>query len=381
MSKNVVTVLDVGSSKVVAVTGERGVNGTFAVKNMAEVNYDGFSEGEFFNVEGFKTAVKSALTSVGESSECPIRKVFVGVPSAFIKLDNRKFRLSLGKKRKIRRRDIDGLLNAGKDKVATNGYEVIYSSDIYFTLDDNRRVLDPIGNVSSVIGGFITYQLCETYFTSILRDTLGEVGVVESVFVYDGYCEGKVLSSHASSEAPLLIVDVGYISTGLTLFSGNGVLLKSAFDYGGGFIAAAFVEKYGLSPEAAEKLKRSVSLGYIRGGQSHYTVDDGGEIFNFAVEDVNETVKGVLDLLAENLDGFIEDAEKNGYSLGEIYLCGGGVSFMRGATEHLSGRLGQQVELARVKVPQYGKPSQVSMIGLLDFALNQPKKIKKFFLF
>ena len=381
MLKNSVAVLDVGSSKVTALTGERGVNGTFVISGISEVAYDGFSEGQFFNAAGFKDAIKSAIKSVSDASRRSIDKICVGVPAAFIRLENKKYRLSLGKKRRIKNRDLTDLFEAGRSKIAENGYETVYSSDIYFTLDDNRRVLDPVGNVSSVIGGFISYQLCETYFTSLVRDALGELKIRAVDFVYDGYVEGRYLTSGQTSDAPVLIVDSGYITTGSTIFSGNGVLAKDSFDFGGGFITAALVEKYSLSPESAEKLKRSVSLGYIRGGQSYYTVDDDGQTLNFSVEEVNETVKDVLDLLAENLDGFIEENSSKLPSYSEIYLCGGGISDLRGATEHLSGRLGQPVELLKPKVPQYNKPIYLSVISLLDHALTEREKNKKFFLF
>ena len=381
MLKGSVAVLDVGSSKITALTGERGVNGTFVINGMAEVPYDGFSEGEFFNASAFKNAVNSAVKSLNYSLLKSANKIFVGVPAAFIRLENKKYRLSLGKKRRIKRRDIEDLFNAGKDKVVASGYEIVYSSDVYFTLDDNRRVIDPIGNVSSVLGGFVCYQLCETYFTSLVRSALAEfkLGFVE--FIYEGYTEGRYLASRASSDAPSLVVDVGHISTSSTIFSGNGVLAKDSFDFGGGFITAAFVEKYSLSPEAAEKLKRMVGLGYVRGGQSQYTLDHDGQVYNFSVDDVNETVKDVLDLLAENLDGFIEENATKLPPRTEVYLCGGGISDMRGATEHLAGRLGQPVELLKPGVPQYNKAIYASAISLLDHALTEKSKEKKFFIF
>ena len=46
---NSVIVIDVGSSKIIAVSGERGVNGTFAIDAFSELRYEGFSEGKFFD--------------------------------------------------------------------------------------------------------------------------------------------------------------------------------------------------------------------------------------------------------------------------------------------------------------------------------------------
>ena len=49
MQKKQVAVFDIGSSKVTAVIGERGINKTFVIKGRYSYEYDGFADGEFFD--------------------------------------------------------------------------------------------------------------------------------------------------------------------------------------------------------------------------------------------------------------------------------------------------------------------------------------------
>ena len=369
---NSVIAIDVGSSKVIAVSGERGVNGTFAVDAFSEFRYEGFSEGKFFDEAEFKQTIINALTAVCDSSKYKVREVFVGVPGAFIRIENRKFRLSFGRKKKITAKDKEDLLEAGRRKIDAAGYEVAYGSGVYFSLDDNRKVVDPVGCVSGSIGGLITYQLCENYFTGLVRDAVANVCRANVNFVYDGYAEGRFLLGRCDADAVKVIVDVGYIATTSTVFVGDGVIAKDSLDCGGGYITAALVENYGLSIGAAERLKREISLGYVRGGQSKYVVEDDGDVKNYPVEEVNEIVKGVLDEIAGNIDEFLEE-NSGKINVGEVYLTGGGIAYMRGAKEHLAGRLGQAVEVLAPAVPQYNKPIYASALSLLDFALENRK--------
>lgn len=369
---NSVIVIDVGSSKIIAVSGERGVNGTFAIDAFSELRYEGFSEGKFFDEAELKQTIINVLTAVCDSSRNKPREIFVGVPGSFIRIENRKFRLSFGRKKKITAKDKDDLLEAGRRKIDIAGYEAVYASAVYYSLDDNRKVVDPIGNVSSSLGGMITYQLCENYFTESVRSAAANVCRATVRFVYDGYAEGRFLLGDYAADAVKVIVDVGYITTNSTLFVGDGVLAKDSLDCGGGYITAALVEKYGISPGAAERLKREISLGYVRGGQSKYVVEDGGDVKSYSVEEVNETVKGVLDEIAGNVDEFLEENSSK-INVGEIYLTGGGISYMRGAKEHLAGRFGQAVDVLVPAVPQYNKPVYASAISLLDFALAERK--------
>lgn len=369
---NSVIVIDVGSSKIIAVSGERGVNGTFAIDAFSELRYEGFSEGKFFDEGELKQTIINVLTAVCDSSRYKASEIFVGVPGSFIRIENRKFRLSFGRKKKITAKDKEDLLEAGKRKIEVAGYEAAHASGVYYSLDDNRKVADPVGCVSSSLGGLITYQLCENYFSELMRTAVAKVSKASVRFVYDGYAEGRFLLGDDAVDAVKVIVDIGYITTNSTIFVGDGVIAKDSLDCGGGYITAALVEKYGLSPGAAERLKREISLGYVRGGQSKYVVEDDGDVKSYPVEEINETVKGVLDEIAGNVDEFLEE-NSGKVNVGEIYLTGGGISYMRGAKEHLAGRFGQAVDVLVPAVPQYNKPVYASAISLLDFALAERK--------
>ena len=369
---NSVIVIDVGSSKIIAVSGERGVNGTFAIDAFSELRYEGFSEGKFFDEGELKQTIINVLTAVCDSSRYKASEIFVGVPGSFIRIENRKFRLSFGRKKKITAKDKEDLLEAGKRKIEVAGYEAAHASGVYYSLDDNRKVADPVGCVSSSLGGLITYQLCENYFSELVRTAVAKVSKASVRFVYDGYAEGRFLLGDDAVDAVKVIVDVGYITTNSTIFVGDGVIAKDSLDCGGGYITAALDQKYALSPGAAERLKREISLGYVRGGQSKYVVEDDGDVKSYPVEEINETVKGVLDEIAGNVDEFLEE-NSGKVNVGEIYLTGGGISYMRGAKEHLAGRFGQAVDVLVPAVPQYNKPVYASAISLLDFALAERK--------
>ena len=48
MTKDSVAVLEIGSQKITCIIGQRGVNGTFLIKSLAECEYEGFSDAHFF---------------------------------------------------------------------------------------------------------------------------------------------------------------------------------------------------------------------------------------------------------------------------------------------------------------------------------------------
>ena len=109
--QNQVVVLDIGSSKVTALIGERGVNKTFLIKGFSEREYSGFTDGQFLDVQSFSGAVKAAIREVREITRVKIAKVYVGVPGEFTTVITKNHHIAFSKKKKIRERDLDELFD------------------------------------------------------------------------------------------------------------------------------------------------------------------------------------------------------------------------------------------------------------------------------
>lgn len=365
-----VTVLDIGSSAITAIAGEKGVNNTFAVKGQAVKPYEGFAEGKFFDEKDFERAVVEALEDVFDVIGSGANEIYVSVPGVFIGLENKKYRISLGRPRKIKQKDVEGLLNAGKAKVEGDGQEVIGCSEIYFTLDDNRRAVNPVGVVSSVLGGAITYYLCEKSFTSLVRRILLKLKVKDVRFVFVGQAEGEYLLKREDREFPSLIIDVGYITSELTLHLGNGILAECCEDFGGGYLTFYMLKNFNLTVNDAEMLKREINFAHSLSSNATYTIiTDNGDM-EFSCDDVNEIAIEAVDSFAGLVAEFIEENASSFADNLRIYLTGGGLSYLRGIKSHLSTRLGAPVEILAPKVPMHNKPNESSIFAMLNYALN-----------
>lgn len=377
MLKNCVAVLEVGSSKVNVLVGERGVNDTITVKYVAKNEYNGFSEGEFFDLSVLEKAVLSGIKSVCDALKTSVTEITVCVPGAFIRLENRKYKLVFGKKKKITPRDVEELFDAGQEHIAVEGYEVINRSEIYFALDDNRKVFNAIGYSSSMLGGYLNYTLCERYFTDALRGILKKAGVTTVDFVFDGLAESLYLFDSRARENPSLIIDCGYITTTASVVLGKGVVSKHSEDFGGGLIAFWLVKSFKLEPDVADSLQRMLNLSLTKQSEQTYKTETKNGYDEYSVEEVNSAATEAIDAYLDNLEAFIvENSNKVKGGFG-VYLTGGGLSYVRGIKEYVSARLSMPVEILKSKLPSYGKPEETAGLSALDYALNVREKKKR----
>lgn len=369
MRKKQVAVIDVGSSNITAVIGERGINKTFVIKGRFSYEYDGFDEGVFFDVDKFKRVLFTVGDRIKKETRGYIDTVYVGVPGEFVKVFVKDSQISFSKKKKIQESDVDALFDSAF-VITTSKYTLINRSAILYELNDFRRLANPVGSTSEILKGKLSFVLCSNYFIEAVKPTLESAGIEKVECVSSDLAQALYLVEPETRDRIAVIVDVGHISTTVTIIQGDGLLYKDTFSYGGGYITAEISEHFAIDFELAEKLKRQVSLSSVAPTTGFNLIDGENGQF-YSVDEIKELILRSLEILCENLS---ESLEGSGYSIPEyvpIMITGGGITYIRGAKEHLSKRLGASVEVVAPKIPLMNKPTESAILSLLDLALAQ----------
>ena len=367
MLKKEVAVIDVGSSKVTALIGERGINKTFIIKGRYSYDYDGFNEGEFFDADKFKNIIYTIACSIKKTAN--VDTIYVGVPGDFTQVFVKESQISFAKKKKIQEEDIDALYDSAF-MLSSTKYTLINRSAIVYELDDFRRLANPVGANSSILKGKLSFVVCSNYFIDMVKTSIEMAGIKHVECVSTALAEALYLVEAETRDRIATIADVGYINTTFTIVQGDGILYQKSFAYGGGYISASLTERFSVSFDVAEMIKRKISLSHTSIEPSlDFIEDDDGNYY--MCEDIKKTVAFSLDTLCESL---AEAIESSGYKIPDyvpLMITGGGISYIRGAKEHISARLGTAVEIISPKVPLMDKPTESAVLSLLELALEQ----------
>ncbi len=366
MQKKKSAILDFGSSKITVAIGERGVNRTFIIKARKDIEYDGFSDRTFLSLESLSRALYTAKEFIF-SSQKDVETVYVGVPGAFTEVIVKDSQISFPKKKKITDEDID-LLYEAAFVIPSSKYTLINRSAVVYELDDYRRLANPVGNVSAILKGKLSFILCSNYFMEKVKPILTNDDDLSVEFVSSSLAEAMFLLDAETRDKTAMLVDVGYISTCFTLVQGDGILYQNTFDYGGGYITAILAERFKINFATAEKLKRKINLTKAETG-AFSIIDVDGKCFS--EEEIFTLVRNSLDSLCE---GISKAMDRSGYAIPEyvpLMITGGGIAYLRGAKEHVSSRVGAITEIIAPDVPMRNKPTESSVLSLLDLVFEQ----------
>lgn len=381
MTKDSVAVLEIGSQKITCIIGQRGVNGTFLIKSLAECEYEGFSDAHFFDQQSLSLAIADVLKITSKAARTTINRLYVSVPGEFSYVKVKEASLAFTRKKRIKSRDIQDLF----DPIGTednNGYVLTDSHAIHYKLDDNRRVYDAEGLRSFKISALVSYVYTAKSYVQKLTNICKLLEVNKVVFISESLAESKYLVSKEERDLKRIIVDVGYLTTNVLVTYGTGLLYQKAFSYGGGYITADLMRIVdadrpiddSIKFEIAERLKRKINLGYDIKTEGYYQLTVNDEDFLLPLQKSNVTVRFGLDQLSELIDGVMRDCPLDLTINAPIALTGGGVAYMRGAKEYLSSRLEMPIQLLTPQIPFMNKPDESALLSLLNEALERNAK-------
>lgn len=369
MYKKQVAIIDVGSSEIRAVVGERGVNNTFIIKGKSSFSYEGFADGMFFDINGLKQALLSAGDYLKRVSRGDVNTVYVGVPGEFTQVLVRGSQISFAKAKKITEQDVDMLYDAAF-VINSSKATLINRSAIVYELNDFRRLANPVGVQSEVLKGKLSFVLCDNYFIECVKPALSTVGFSNVEFVSVALAEAMYLFDAESRDRISILADVGYISTTFTVVQGDGIVYQRSFNYGGGFITAAISERYDIDFSDAEVIKKKINLSRQSTGSALEVLDgENGRYYN--IDELKGLVSGSLDAFCEEISTCMEQVSFVIPEYVPLKITGGGIAFIRGAKEYIASRMGMSVESISPAVPLMDSPLESSVLSLLNIALEQ----------
>lgn len=369
MRNKYVAVLDIRSTEMTAVVGERGVNKTFIIKSKYTCTYDGYSEGELLDIPSFTAAITDVVKST-LSAMNGIKTFYVGIPGEFLKLVNTDRVLSFPSAKKITLTDCRNLVDAAKPPVEEN-WMTIRNSCLYYVLSDKRKVIYPVGAISDSLQGKFCFFKCRNSFVGCIMDAFKKFKDIQTIrLIPSNYAEAMYIVEPERRDECAVLFDFGFISSTYSVICGNGILYSESFSLGIGHIAVYLMEQLDIPYQVAMTFLSTVNLNAKEKLGDNAECIYEGKTYTFPTVELRDRIREALDGICETIEECRQSYTGRNIEGKPILVTGEGIKVVRGAIEHIAGRLVKTLETVAPNVPYYDKPRFSSLFSLLDTALN-----------
>ena len=384
-SKNILTVIDIGNSKVSCLIGAPVRNNDVQVKALGFGQHAslGISNGQVTDMKKIANSIAKAVEGAESMAGFNINKVICNLSGGrpFTKIFRNKLKIENGK---VEKNDILKLLRF-KSQYQINDYEILSSSVIKYYLDNNASVDNPIGIYTKTISAEMNY-------------TYGQRNVIKNLSSAINLCHLSVekffISSDASGASTLLqdeknngavIIDLGANITNVGVFLNNKIIFSDCIPIGGLHITSDIVRGLGTKSEDAEKVKILHGSTLSHESDEYIKLDipiisDQGDLITQKIPKamltaiIKPRVEEIFEIVQERLSQLKLNSNNN-----KVILCGGGANLhnIREFASHYfksNVRIGRPIGL--IDLPEIAQtPSFACLTGLLIKSLEKEKNL------
>lgn len=373
--KTQIAAIEFGTSKIVTVVAQNGGISRNEIIGSGTVPYAGYSEGDWNQPDMLIDAVKDSIAAAEIEASAKIREAYIGVPGAFVHVRTAEAEVDSSDDGVI----TEDTINLVQDEVARKlkigedeGY-VLHRSPAWFSVDNGKKTMMPMGARGRRLRACISYIIADPQFIDDMKDLMGAVGVTIMGFLSPTLGQALTLLSIEDRDRVAMLIDVGYISTEISVMEGDGIIYHATFEDGGGFMVGEMASALKVDVDVAEQIKRAFLFNPDEFDQDNFyeARDEEGRMLQFTRDVVTRVVDEQMDQLCDKIDKTLKnDAAQLFGPRTQVYLTGGGIALMRGGREYLAARLGRTVKVPAPKAARLNSPIYTSALGLINLIFD-----------
>jgi cell division protein FtsA len=380
MNKNLITVLDMGSTKTTCLAASADENNGITVEGLSVSDSRGIKRGLIVDIDEAAKSIDNAIRRLKADLGHDVPGVVVGVGGSHIEgMNAQGFVPIYPRSRVITREDVLQVINHSRQVVFPPDREMIQALPREFRIDGQRDILKPIGMSGSKLE-------CVTYIVTgqatqlqNIEKAVGMTGHKVDQMVLLPLASGLGALTQEQLELGSAIVDIGGGVTEIAVFSGGSVAFSASIPIGGSLVTSDVSKLLKTSPEEAERLKTKYGTAMARNIAEKETVDvqQIGQSTPRPLQRkvLCEIIESRMRELAQMVKQQIEKSGMYGVLPGGIVLTGGGAmlegtqNLFEDVLKHL------RVEIVEPKVngAAHGltdRPGMAAALGMARFAIQ-----------
>lgn len=142
--KNIITGLDIGTSKVVALVGEVTPEGALQIIGMGIHPSRGLKRGVVVDIEATVSSIQRAVQEAELMAGCEVRSVYAGIAGSHIRSLNSHGIVAI-RDQEVTQADVDRVIDAAKAVVIPADQKILHILPQEFMIDNQGSIREPIG--------------------------------------------------------------------------------------------------------------------------------------------------------------------------------------------------------------------------------------------
>jgi cell division protein FtsA len=256
MKKNYSVGLDIGTTKIVAMVGEKNQFDKVKILGVGKSQSLGVHRGVVNNITQTIQSIKIAVDEAQSKSGVDVKEVAVGIAGQHIRsLQHSDYITRENPDEVINENDIDKLIDQVYKLVMLPGEEIIHVLPQDFKVDGQSEIKEPIGMYGSRLEANFHIVVGQVSSIRNIGKCIKSSGLEMGDITLEPLASSDAVLSEEEKEAGVALIDIGGGTTDVAIFKDGIIKHTAVIPFGGNVITEDIKEGCSIIGNQAEQLK------------------------------------------------------------------------------------------------------------------------------
>ena len=252
--KKMIVGLDIGTSKVVAIVGETGLNGVIEVVGLGSHPSKGLKKGVVVNIESTVQAIQRAVEEAELMAGCQIHSVFVGIAGSHVRSLNSHGIVAI-RDREVLPLDVERVIDAAQAVAIPADQRVLHILPQEYVIDSQEGIREPLGMSGVRLEAKVHLVTCATNASQNIEKCIRRCGLEVEDVILEQLASSYSVLTEDEKELGVCLVDIGGGTTDIAVFTEGAICHTGVIPIAGDQVTSDIAMALRTPTHHAEEIK------------------------------------------------------------------------------------------------------------------------------
>ena len=396
-NERIITGIDIGTTKVVAVIAKHTISGVPEEENSIEIlgigehpSY-GLKRGVVVDIKETINSLENAIKDAEIEADCQIEDVYVGITGDHINCINYTGKIPInnasqisGIGSEITNKDIERVFEAAQAINMSPGRRILHTLSQSFEVDDRKGIQNPIGLSGNTLSVKVHLVTSLINVEKDIETCFKKMGIRITCFVLEPLASSYSVLDQNERNLGVALIDIGGGTTDIVLYHDGGIQHSTAIPLAGQNITLDISYRFKTTLEQAEDLKHSYGISKKELAEESEIIEikgvRGRESNSISQLELSEVIEPrITEILQLSFDEIKKSGFENKLNFGVVITGGGSqLNYLIDLAQEIFSmpvRIGYPEVIDENYNNYKDNPRYSTAIGIIQYALENNEEI------
>jgi len=385
MFDDYIAILDIGTTKIVAMVGRKDPSGHLHILGYGEETSLGVNRGLVMNMNEAGEVIERVVKKARDESGINFKEVFVGIAGQNIYSNTISHSIYNKELDEITSELVEKIINEVYNMSIQSGEKILHVFPQSYMVD-NQPVKNPAGTMGKQLSGAFHVSIGTEKAINVLQKTIERVGLKIIKIILEPVASAEAVLTPEEKEAGVVMLDIGGGTTDMIIVKDNNIRYTAVIPFGGNSITNDIKEGCNILEKQAETLKLTYGSAIAdMVSEDKFIIIEGiagREEREIAFKTVAEIIQARIIEIIDNVKNQLKNSGFIDKVAAGITITGGG-SQLKYLSRLIEYRIGLETKIAFPDKyiynnnSSFSNPKYATAIGLLLKGIDYMNQISK----